>query len=317
MDYNACSMTARYGTLDWAPVIEVANRPIFEKFYQSVRDGAETRKSLEFNGHNTYREVLAREFKRSTKTTRRSGTRGRLSIPCHLTTSYDINWCDSDAPVGGGQTRACLPVPAPHPELLFARATPLAVSTDVGRHPHYEGDAPTSHRIRRYREAQVTSTSPHCRRSHHPPPLKMQTISLPGTSTGTPFSPPTKQKSSNNLFSWPSVQSNSVLEILSPLVISSSKTSFVSLPSPPISARSSLPKFPSVVESSTATEEPGPFQPQPTAVDRYPYFRNRCLLLASQQCEKYCLRLLSAFNSHYHLDHSVPRYEYDLLCDRV
>jgi len=41
----------------------VANRPIFEKLYQSVRDGAETRKSLEFNGHNTYREDLARELK--------------------------------------------------------------------------------------------------------------------------------------------------------------------------------------------------------------------------------------------------------------
>ncbi len=41
----------------------MANRPIFEKLYQSVRDGAETRKSLEFNGHNTYREDLARELK--------------------------------------------------------------------------------------------------------------------------------------------------------------------------------------------------------------------------------------------------------------
>ncbi|KAF8489184.1 hypothetical protein F5888DRAFT_1796223 [Russula emetica] len=64
-----------------------------------------------------------------------------------------------------------------------------------------------------------------------PPPPKMQPISLPGTPTS--FSPPTKQKSSNNLFGWPS--------ILSPLVISA-KTSFVSLPSPPISARPSLSK---------------------------------------------------------------------------
>jgi hypothetical protein len=165
-------------------------------------------------------------------TTRRSGTRGRLSIHCPLTTSYDINWCDSDAPVGGGPTRAHLPVSAPHPKPLFACAISLAVSTDVSRHPDYEGDAPTSHRIRRYREAQVISTLPHRRRSHRPPSLKMQTISLPGTPTGTPFSPPTKQKSSNSLFSWPSVQSNSVLEILSRLVRSSSKTSFVSFPSP-------------------------------------------------------------------------------------
>jgi hypothetical protein len=101
-----------------------------------------------------------------------------------------------------------------------------------------------------------TSTTP-----QQPPPPKMQPISLPGTPTGTSFSPPTKQKSSNNLFGWPSVQSNSVPEILSPLVMSA-KSSFVSLPSPPISARPSLSKFPSMAESPTTTEQPGPSQPQ-------------------------------------------------------
>jgi ketol-acid reductoisomerase len=60
--YNACSTTARRGALDWAPVFEAANRPIFEKLYKSVRDGTETRKSLEFNGRSTYREDLAREL---------------------------------------------------------------------------------------------------------------------------------------------------------------------------------------------------------------------------------------------------------------
>jgi len=60
--YAACSTTARRGALDWAPIFEKANLPIFEKLYQSVRDGTETRKSLEFNGRKTYREDLTREL---------------------------------------------------------------------------------------------------------------------------------------------------------------------------------------------------------------------------------------------------------------
>ncbi|THH26995.1 hypothetical protein EUX98_g7200 [Antrodiella citrinella] len=61
--YNACSTTARRGALDWAPIFEEANLPVFEKLYKSVRDGTETRKSLEWNGRSTYREDLARELK--------------------------------------------------------------------------------------------------------------------------------------------------------------------------------------------------------------------------------------------------------------
>ncbi|KAH9029864.1 6-phosphogluconate dehydrogenase [Lactarius hengduanensis] len=61
--YGACSTTARRGALDWAPIFEAANRPVFEKLYKSVRDGTETRKSLEFNGRSTYRQDLARELK--------------------------------------------------------------------------------------------------------------------------------------------------------------------------------------------------------------------------------------------------------------
>lgn len=61
--YNACSTTARRGALDWAPVFEKANLPIFEKLYESVKNGTETRKSLEFNGRSTYRQDLARELK--------------------------------------------------------------------------------------------------------------------------------------------------------------------------------------------------------------------------------------------------------------
>ena len=60
--YGACSTTARRGALDWAPIFEEANTPIFEKLYQSVKDGTETRRSLEFNGRKTYREDLTKEL---------------------------------------------------------------------------------------------------------------------------------------------------------------------------------------------------------------------------------------------------------------
>jgi ketol-acid reductoisomerase len=60
--YNACSTTARRGALDWAPIFEKANLPIFEQLYESVKNGTETRKSLEFNGRSTYREDLNSEL---------------------------------------------------------------------------------------------------------------------------------------------------------------------------------------------------------------------------------------------------------------
>ncbi|KAG0658688.1 Bifunctional acetohydroxyacid reductoisomerase [Rhodotorula mucilaginosa] len=59
--YNACSTTARRGALDWAPKFHEANKPVFEALYKSVRDGTETRRSLEFNGRPDYREAFAKE----------------------------------------------------------------------------------------------------------------------------------------------------------------------------------------------------------------------------------------------------------------
>ena len=61
--YAACSTTARRGALDWAPEFEKANRPVFERLYKSVRDGTETKKSLEFNSRSTYRQDLEKELK--------------------------------------------------------------------------------------------------------------------------------------------------------------------------------------------------------------------------------------------------------------
>ncbi|KAF9453443.1 ketol-acid reductoisomerase [Macrolepiota fuliginosa MF-IS2] len=60
--YNACSTTARRGALDWAPIFEKANVPIFEQLYESVKNGTETRKSLEYNSRSTYRQDLAKEL---------------------------------------------------------------------------------------------------------------------------------------------------------------------------------------------------------------------------------------------------------------
>ncbi|TFK20726.1 ketol-acid reductoisomerase [Coprinopsis marcescibilis] len=60
--YNACSTTARRGALDWAPIFEKANVPIFEQLYESVKNGTETRKSLEWNSRPTYRDDLAKEL---------------------------------------------------------------------------------------------------------------------------------------------------------------------------------------------------------------------------------------------------------------
>ena len=61
--YNACSTTARRGALDWAKEFEKINLPVFERLYESVKNGSETRRSLEFNGRSTYREDLAKELK--------------------------------------------------------------------------------------------------------------------------------------------------------------------------------------------------------------------------------------------------------------
>jgi ketol-acid reductoisomerase len=60
---NTCSTTARRGALDWAPKFEDAMKPLFERLYESVKDGSETRRALEFNGRPTYHEDLAKELK--------------------------------------------------------------------------------------------------------------------------------------------------------------------------------------------------------------------------------------------------------------
>lgn len=59
--YKACSTTARRGALDWAPEFEKACKPVLEKLYESVRNGSETRRALEFGNRKTYREDFDKE----------------------------------------------------------------------------------------------------------------------------------------------------------------------------------------------------------------------------------------------------------------
>ncbi|PWN47216.1 ketol-acid reductoisomerase [Violaceomyces palustris] len=59
--YKACSTTARRGALDWAPEFEKANLPVFERLYESVRNGTETRRALEFGNRKDYREQYDKE----------------------------------------------------------------------------------------------------------------------------------------------------------------------------------------------------------------------------------------------------------------
>ncbi|CAD6565700.1 MAG: Bifunctional acetohydroxyacid reductoisomerase [Cyphobasidiales sp. Tagirdzhanova-0007] len=60
--YAACSTTARRGALDWQSEFYDANLPVFKKLYQSVRDGTETRRSLDFNSRPTYSADLKKEL---------------------------------------------------------------------------------------------------------------------------------------------------------------------------------------------------------------------------------------------------------------
>lgn len=61
--YANCSTTAQRGALDWFQAFCDANKPVFEKLYNSVRTGNEARITLEANSRKDYRERLAKELK--------------------------------------------------------------------------------------------------------------------------------------------------------------------------------------------------------------------------------------------------------------
>jgi ketol-acid reductoisomerase len=61
--YANCSTTAQRGALDWFKKFRDASKPVFEKLYQSVASGEETRRTLEANSKPDYRQGLEKELK--------------------------------------------------------------------------------------------------------------------------------------------------------------------------------------------------------------------------------------------------------------
>lgn len=61
--YANCSTTAQRGALDWFKPFRDAAKPVFEKLYQSVATGEETRRVLEANSKPDYRAQLEKELK--------------------------------------------------------------------------------------------------------------------------------------------------------------------------------------------------------------------------------------------------------------
>jgi ketol-acid reductoisomerase len=60
--YANCSTTAQRGALDWLPEFKKATLPVFEKLYNSVKAGEETRIVLDVNSRPDYSERLRDEL---------------------------------------------------------------------------------------------------------------------------------------------------------------------------------------------------------------------------------------------------------------
>jgi ketol-acid reductoisomerase len=61
--YANCSTTAQRGALDWFQAFRDASKPVFERLYESVAKGEETRRVLEANSRPDYREQLEKELR--------------------------------------------------------------------------------------------------------------------------------------------------------------------------------------------------------------------------------------------------------------
>lgn len=60
--YDQCSTTAQRGALDWYPKFKEANLPVFRELYSEVRNGNETRRTLDVNSKPDYKASLAVEL---------------------------------------------------------------------------------------------------------------------------------------------------------------------------------------------------------------------------------------------------------------
>jgi ketol-acid reductoisomerase len=61
--YANCSTTAQRGALDWKDRFRDAVAPVYDRLYQSVVSGEETRITLEANSAPDYRQKLEEELK--------------------------------------------------------------------------------------------------------------------------------------------------------------------------------------------------------------------------------------------------------------
>lgn len=60
--YANCSTTAQRGALDWRHKFRAAVEPVFDELYESVRSGAEAKRSIESNSRPNYRTELEEEL---------------------------------------------------------------------------------------------------------------------------------------------------------------------------------------------------------------------------------------------------------------
>ncbi|KAI9845202.1 MAG: Bifunctional acetohydroxyacid reductoisomerase [Thelocarpon superellum] len=60
--YAACSTTARRGAIDWSGKFKDTLKPVFNELYDSVKNGTETQRSLDYNSQPDYREKYEQEM---------------------------------------------------------------------------------------------------------------------------------------------------------------------------------------------------------------------------------------------------------------
>ena len=60
--YANCSTTAQRGALDWWKPFHKATKPVFEELYAEVKNGNETRRTLDLNSQPDYKVKLEAEL---------------------------------------------------------------------------------------------------------------------------------------------------------------------------------------------------------------------------------------------------------------
>jgi ketol-acid reductoisomerase len=60
--YSNCSATAQHGALKWRPIFRKANVPVFEKLYNSVKTGQETKEVIRDCGGKDYKKFLEKKL---------------------------------------------------------------------------------------------------------------------------------------------------------------------------------------------------------------------------------------------------------------